>query len=138
MTLSAVHTVEVGSHEHSRAALGADLSQALHLARVVDLVEFEDAELHLLVLVLDLLGLGVCLFLTLLTATQQTQRNVQLGVVRDAAGGEGCLVLELATSEEHTLILGRDSLARFNDGLHIGDSGLGTEVQDLGTICTVE
>ncbi|KAG6422327.1 hypothetical protein SASPL_118895 [Salvia splendens] len=48
-------------HKRPGAALrvGALLPEALHLSRIVDLVELEDGELHLLVLVLDLLRLGV-------------------------------------------------------------------------------
>lgn len=49
VALAAVDAVEVGGHEDAGAALGADLAQALHLARVVHLVELEHPQLDLLV-----------------------------------------------------------------------------------------
>jgi hypothetical protein len=49
VALAAVDAVEVGGHEDAWAALRADLAQALHLARVVHLVELEHAQLDLLV-----------------------------------------------------------------------------------------
>ena len=63
--------VEMGGHEDTGTAL---LSRALppqtvDLAVVVHLVVLEDSQLHLAVLVLDLLGGGVVLLLTLLTTT---------------------------------------------------------------------
>eukprot|EP00740_Mantoniella_antarctica_P004781 CAMPEP_0181357772 /NCGR_PEP_ID=MMETSP1106-20121128/5147_1 /TAXON_ID=81844 /ORGANISM="Mantoniella antarctica, Strain SL-175" /LENGTH=110 /DNA_ID=CAMNT_0023470673 /DNA_START=231 /DNA_END=560 /DNA_ORIENTATION=+ len=59
--LAAVVAVEVVGHEDAGAALGrgALLAQARHLAGVVHLVQLEERQLHLLVLVADLLGLGV-------------------------------------------------------------------------------
>jgi hypothetical protein len=63
--------VEVGGHEDTSAALlsGALAPQAVDLPVVVHLIVLEDGQLHLAVLVLDLLGGGVVLLLALLAAT---------------------------------------------------------------------
>ncbi len=135
MATSAVNSVEVSSHKDTRAALGADLAKALDLARVIDLVEFKDAELNLLVLVLLLLRLGVDLLFTLLTTTEEAEGDVHLGVISDTAGSQRGVVLELATGEHHTLLLSGDALASLNGGLDISHSGLGAKLQDMGPVC---
>merc|ERR1719313_2040527 len=68
--LAAVVAVEVRGHEHARAAVlvRALLAEPLHLVLAVHLVELEHGELHLLVLVRDLLRLRVRLLLALLAA----------------------------------------------------------------------
>lgn len=124
MAASTVNSVEVSSHEDTGSALGADLAKALNLARVIDLVEFKDAELHLLVLVLLLLWLGVNLLFTLLTTTEEAERDVHLGVVSDTTGSQRGVILKLATSEHHTLLLSGNALASLNGGLDVGHSGL--------------
>jgi hypothetical protein len=135
MATSAVNSVEVSSHEDTGSALGANLAKALNLARVVDLVEFKNAELHLLVLVLLLLWLGVHLLFTLFTTTEEAERDVHLGVVSDTAGSQRGFIPELATGEHHTLLLSGNALASLNGGLDIGHSGLGAKLQDMGPIC---
>ena len=72
--LAAVLPVEVGRHEHAGTALlgRALAAQAVDLAVVVHLVVLQDGQLHLPVLVLDLLGGGVVLLLPLLGATPVT------------------------------------------------------------------
>jgi hypothetical protein len=99
VALAAVHAVEVGSHEEARPALRADLAQALHLASIIHLVELKHTQLDLLVLVLDLLGLGVGLLLALLTATQEAKGGKQLGVISHSAGSQGGSVLQDAAGE---------------------------------------
>jgi hypothetical protein len=135
MATSTVNSVEVGSHEDARSALGADLAKTLDLARVIDLVKLENAELNLLVLVLLLLRLGVHLLLTLLTTTEEAERDVHLGVVSDAAGSQDGVILQLATGEHHTLFLSGNALASLNGGLDVSHSGLGAKVQDMGPVC---
>ena len=72
VALAAVVPVEVHSHEDASAALGALFPQARHLAAgLVHLVVLKHRQLHLLMLGLDLLGLGVCLLLALLATTQE-------------------------------------------------------------------
>src|SRR5690554_2358492 len=70
---SAVLTVVVPGHEDTGAAgLGGALTTKTgDLAVVVDLVELENSQLDLSLLVLDLLGGGVSLLLTLLTTSQK-------------------------------------------------------------------
>jgi len=135
VALAAVHTVEVGSHEDARAALRAHLAKALHLSRVVHLVELKDAQLHLLVLVLLLLGLGVSLLLALLTTAEKAQGHVQLRIVRHAALGEAGSIRQLTTAEKNALVLSSDTLAGLDGSLHIGHGGIGAQLQDLSPVC---
>mmetsp|Transcript_11343 Transcript_11343/g.20497 ORF Transcript_11343/g.20497 Transcript_11343/m.20497 type:complete len:227 (-) Transcript_11343:61-741(-) len=122
--LAAVDAVEVGGHEDTLAArgLGALLTQALHLARVIHLVKLEHPELDLLVLVLVLLGLGVRLLLPLLTATAQAEHQVEGGLLLDVVVREGAAVLQLLTGKDQALLIRGDSLLVLNLGLHIVDS----------------
>ena len=71
--LPAVLTVVVGGHEDTGPALlGRTLSpQTVDLPVVVHLVVLQDGQLHLPVLVLDLLGGRVVLLLPLLAATTE-------------------------------------------------------------------
>merc|ERR1719508_82880 len=77
--LSAVLAVKMCSHKHtSSTLLGRALPpQTVDLAVVVDLVVLEDGQLHLTVLVLDLLGSCVILLLTLLGSSPQSEDQVQ-------------------------------------------------------------
>ncbi|KAJ6400911.1 hypothetical protein OIU84_016352, partial [Salix udensis] len=67
-TLTTVVPIEMISHESSSTALSirALLPQPLDFAAIINLIELEHSELDLLLLVLDLLGLGVGLLLSLL------------------------------------------------------------------------
>ncbi len=61
----------------STELVGARLSEALNLIVGVDLVVLQNSELDLLVLVLDLLGLGVNSLLLLLTTSDHWDRNIE-------------------------------------------------------------
>jgi len=115
--------IEVVGHERSGAALsvGALLAEPLHLAGVINLVELQDGELHLLVLVLDLLRLGVGLLLALLGTTTETEDKVEGGLLLDVVVGEGAAVLELLSGEDETLLIRRDALLVLDLGLDIVD-----------------
>jgi len=115
--------IEVVGHERSGAALsvGAFLAEPLHLAGVVNLIELQDGELHLLVLVLDLLRLGVGLLLTLLGTTTETEDKVEGGLLLDVVVGKGAAVLELLSGEDETLLVRWDSLLVLDLGLDIVD-----------------
>ena len=76
---------------------------------MTDLVELQNSKLDLLVLVLLLLGLGVCLLLTLLGSTKQTHKNVHGGLVRDTLRGQRSLGLKLTSTEHHPLLSSRDA-----------------------------
>ena len=75
--LPAVLTVVVGGHEDAGPALlGRTLaSQTVDLPVVVDLVVLQHGQLHLPVLVLDLLGGGVVLLLPLLGTSPQPKEQ---------------------------------------------------------------
>lgn len=137
VAFSAVNPIEMSSHKRTRTTglSRAHLPQALYLARVVHLVVLEDTELDLLVLMLLLLGLGVSLLLTLLTTTKQTKGNIELGVVSDAARGQQSSIFELATSENQSLFLRRNSLASLNRGLDISNSGIRCQLEHLSAVC---
>ena len=66
-------------HEYTSTASGgrAFSSKTLDLAITIDLVVLEHGQFGLLALVLDLLGGGIDLLLSLLAATTQTQDKVQ-------------------------------------------------------------
>ena len=83
---SAVLTVVVPGHEDTGAAGrgGALTTETGDLAVTIDLVELEDGQLDLSLLVLDLLGGGVGLLLTLLASSQKINVHVQGG-----HGGDG-------------------------------------------------
>lgn len=89
---------------------GALSPQALDLAVAVDLVVLKDGKLGLLALVLDLLGGGVHLLLTLLTTTAQAQDEVQGRLLLNVVVRKSTAVLELLTSEDKTLLVGGDTL----------------------------
>ena len=76
-TLSAVLTVVMGGHEDAGSTLlGRTLtSQTVDLPVVVHLVVLQHGQLHLPVLVLDLLGGGVVLLLPLLGTSPQPKED---------------------------------------------------------------
>ena len=89
-------------HANTSAAgiMRAVLSESLHLAVVVNLVELENGKLDAVVHVLDLLWLGVGLLLTLLGTTSQTKHQVEGGLLLDVVVREGAAILELLASED--------------------------------------
>ncbi|KAI9092493.1 hypothetical protein K1719_027621 [Acacia pycnantha] len=76
-------------------------SKPLDLTGIIDLVELEDRELDLLLLVLDLLGLGVDLLLSLLSATTESEHQME--------------------GKDETLLVRRDSFLVLNVDLDIVD-----------------
>merc|ERR1719238_2284540 len=86
VAFAAVVAVLVHGHEDTRTAnlMGAFTPQSGDLVVGVDFVELEDSELHLLPLVLDLLGLGVSLLLTLLASSFQTVSQENRGFILNA------------------------------------------------------
>ena len=110
-------------HEGAGAALGvgALLAEPLDFSRIVDLVELKNAELDLLVLVLDLLGLGVGLLLALLGAATEAEDEVKRGLLLDVVVGEGAAVLQLLSGEDEALLVRRDAFLVLDLGLHVVD-----------------
>jgi len=125
----------VVGHEDPGAALGvgALLAEAGDLAGgVVHLVELEHGELHLLVLVLDLLGLGVRLLLALLGASPQAEHQVQRRLLLDVVVGQGAPILQLLAGEDEPLLVRRDALLVLDLGLHVVDGVRGLHLQRDG------
>lgn len=102
--------VTEGYPEKTYLGGGALAAETLDLAITVDLVVLEDGKLGLLALVLDLLGGGVDLLLTLLTTTTQAEHEVKGGLLLDVVVRKSTAVLELLASEDQTLLVRGDSL----------------------------
>ena len=121
MAFAAVLAVVHSSHEDTRSALcmisiqswpsiwqrcksyrfrGTLPPQPLNLPIAIDLVVFQNRELGLLALVLDLLGSSVHLLLTLLGTTAKTKDEVKGRLLLDIVVGEGAAVFELLTGED--------------------------------------
>jgi hypothetical protein len=90
VALATVLTVLVLGHEDTSTTgvVGALTTETGDLARLVNLVELEDSHLDLGTLVLDLLGGGVGLLLSLLTTTEKLGVQSQGVVVTDTIGGK--------------------------------------------------
>merc|ERR1740115_710610 len=140
--LAAILAVEVARHENTRAALRvrAHAPQAGDLAVAIDLVVLEHGQLHLLVLVLDLLRLGVLLLLALLAATAQAQHQVQRRLLLDVVVRQSATVLELLAREDQTLLVRRDTLLVLDLGLDVldGVAALHLERDGLARQCLDE
>mmetsp|Transcript_12429 Transcript_12429/g.29130 ORF Transcript_12429/g.29130 Transcript_12429/m.29130 type:complete len:203 (-) Transcript_12429:4-612(-) len=132
--LAAVVAVEVETHEDTSTTVGvgALLAEAGNLARsLVDAVVLEDSELDLLVLALDLLGLGVGLLLALLATTVKRHGKVVGALLL----GEELLILPLLASEDEALVLGGHKGARSDHILEITNSlnlALGLHAEGTG------
>ena len=102
MALPTVLSVVHRSHEDTGTALlgRALASEALNLAITVDLVVLEHSQLRLLALVLDLLGSGVHLLLSLLCTTTESQDEMEGRLLLDIVVGEGAAIFELLASED--------------------------------------
>ena len=59
---------------------------------------------------LDLLGGGEGLLLTLLATTSQAKDEMEGGLLLDVVVGQGTTILELLASKDQTLLVGRDAL----------------------------
>ncbi|QHO59308.1 uncharacterized protein DS421_3g98070 [Arachis hypogaea] len=115
--------IKVVGHESSSTALSvrALLPKPLNLTTVIDLIELKDGELHLLMLVLDLLRLGVGLLLPLLGATAEAEDKVEGGFLLDVVVGEGATILELLAGEDETLLVRWDAFLVLDLGLDVVD-----------------
>ena len=130
VAVTAVVTVGVSSHEVAGTALGALDTVALDLV-TVDVVVGEDAELDLLVLVLELLGLVIHLLLLLLT-TVKVHDEVEGGLSLDLKSSKSGLIIEVLALEENTHGVGGDTLGELDLGLESLDRGRGGDVQGKG------
>jgi len=123
VALAAVLTIVHSSHEDTSTALvsGALSPQTLNLSVTVDLVVLKHGQFGLLALVLDLLGGGVDLLLSLLATTTQTQHQVEGALLLDVVVGKSATVLELLAGEDQTLLVRGDALLVLDLGLDIVD-----------------
>ena len=89
--------------------LRALLAGALDLSVVIYFVELQYGKLDLLVSVLDLLGLGVVLLLSLFTSTTKTQYQVQGCFLLDVVVTQGAAIFQLLPGEDKTLLIRGDT-----------------------------
>jgi hypothetical protein len=103
--------VVVHCHHDARPAIRVRtlLSQPTNLVGVINLVKLEDCKLDLLMLVLNLLGLGVVLLLTLLATTPEPQHKVQRRFFLDVVIRESAAIFQLLASEDEALLIRRDA-----------------------------
>jgi len=113
----------MSSHENSSSTLLSRTltSQTVDLAVIVHLVVLQHGQLHLAVLVLDLLGGGVILLLPLLSTSPQSEDQMKGRLLLDVVVGQSTTILELLTSKDQPLLIWRNSLLVLNLGLHILD-----------------
>lgn len=128
--LTAVRAVVVNAHEDTSTAVGvgallAGASDLVFFGFTVtlNLVELEDAEADVLVLValLDLLALDHLLLLLLLFTTAETEDKVKSGLLLDVVVLKSAAFFELLAGEDQTLLIRRDALLILDLGLHVID-----------------
>ena len=106
----------MGRHENSGTTLlsGALPSEPVDLPVVVHLVVLQHRQLHLPVLVLDLLGGGVVLLLPLFCTTPQPQHQVKGAFLLNVVVGESATVLQLLSGKDQPLLVRGDPLLVLN------------------------
>jgi len=111
MATSTVLAIVHSSHEDTSTAVRSRTLSAktLNLSITVDLVVFENGQLGLLALMLDLLGGSVDLLLALLGTTTQTEDKMQGRLLLDVVVRERATVFELLAGEDQALLVGRDA-----------------------------
>ncbi len=112
----------VQGHEDTETAVRALAAETVNGTILADLVVLENSQLNLLVLVLDLLGGGVDLLLTLLTTTTQTQDQVEGRLLLDVVVRKSSAILELLAGENKTLLVRGDTLLVLDLGFDVIDS----------------
>jgi len=117
VTLSTVLSVVHRSHEDTSTAVlrWALPPEAFNLAITINLVVFENGQLGLLALVLDLLGCGVDLLLAFFCATAESEDKVERRLLLDVVIGQGAAVFQLLAGEDQTLLVGWDTFFVWND-----------------------
>merc|ERR1712134_209342 len=113
----------MSGHENASAAVlvGTFTTKTGDLAVLVNLVVLQDGKLDLLSLVLDLLGRGEGLLLTLLAATSEAEDKMKSGLLLDVVVREGPSILELLAGEDQPLLVWGDALLVLDLGLDVLD-----------------
>jgi len=134
MASAAVLAVEMSGHENASAAVlvGTFTTKTGDLAVLVNLVVLQDGKLDLLSLVLDLLGGGEGLLLTLLAATSEAEDKMKSGLLLDVVVREGPSILELLAGEDQPLLIGWNAFFVLNLSLDILDAITGLDLEGDG------
>jgi hypothetical protein len=105
VTLATVLTVLVLGHEDTSTTSGIRTltTKTSDLARLIHLVHLQDSHLDLGTLVLDLLGSGISLLLSLLTTTEKLSIKVKSRVILDTIKSKSLSILKRLTSKRKTL-----------------------------------
>merc|ERR1719159_1013590 len=100
--LSAVLPILVVGHEDATTTILTWTlpPQTGDLSLITDLVILQGSKLNFLMLVLNLLGSGVILLLTLLAATTKAEDQVQGGLLLNVVIGESAAILELFAGKD--------------------------------------
>jgi len=106
-------------HEASNSSYGRVLTKTNDLVVSLNTVVLEGGKRDVLVLSLDLLGLGVNLLLPLLSSSTETKYKVKCGFLLDVVIGKSASVLELLSGENETLLIRGNSFLILDLSLHI-------------------
>lgn len=116
-------------HENTGTTGGALTSKTDNGTIITNLVVREDSKFNLLGLLLDLLGGGVDLLLSLLTTTAKSHGEVKNRLLLDGVVSKSTGVLELSTSEGKTLLVDGDTLFNLDLGLDGVNGGAGLNLE---------
>ena len=119
-------------HEASNSSSRTVFSETCDLSIVLNPVVLEGLKLDGLVDVLGLLGLGVDLLLPLLTTSSQAEDKMQRTFLLDVVVAEGASVLELLSSKDEALLIGRNALFVLNFLFDIVNAVTGFHIQSYG------
>ncbi|TXG69072.1 hypothetical protein EZV62_004007 [Acer yangbiense] len=95
-------------------------------------VELQHNQLHLLLLVLELLWLSVGLLLPLLGTTANAEHQVESGLLLDVVVGQSAAILKLLAGKDEALLVRRDSLFVLDLSLDVVDGVRGLHLQGDG------
>jgi hypothetical protein len=122
LSLSLVDLVLHVGHEHAGTTFGTLTTESFNSSILIDLIIRQHSELDLLSLVLDLLGSGVNLLLSLLTTTSKTQHQMKSRLLLNIVIRKSSAILKLLTSKNQSLLVRRDAFLVLNLGLDIVNS----------------
>merc|ERR1719369_534353 len=108
--MNTVLSVMMRGHEHTCTALliGTLSPKTGDLSILINLVILEHSQFGFLLLVLVFLGGGVVLLFPFLGTTTQTKHQMQRRLLLDVIVTQGPSILKLLTSEDKSLLIGRN------------------------------